>query len=393
MVREGSDFKGVAILVRDTGSSYHSPHLVCCATGQNHRDKNPMSSSHGTILLTGANGGLGSTIARKTVTEPELRGFHGVFTVRDVTTAMSLQQALSPGRDLDHHILPLDLCDLTSVRETAANINAKVESGEIPPIRALILNAGRREPQGQSWVDSGLDFTFIGNYLGHWLLVLLLLQSMDRESGRIIVISSQLHDPHYPGNKIHGAFTSDEFKTIFANSDRDTVESIAKGRWSASQEDPSQDPQGLCGMRRYGASKLCLVMMIPELQRRLDSDPELRGISILGVDPGTMPTRITVGTLSLPTKLIFHIVARIAVFFSPNGIMRTPSKSAGDVLSAALVTSAPFGEKPKGLYLNGSELQEISQEAKDANKRTGLWKASIEYTGLQGSETCLVDWA
>lgn len=36
----------------------------------------------------------------------------------------------------------------------------------------------------------------------------------------------------------------------------------------------------------------------PELQRRLDSDPELNKISVLGVDPRILPTIITVGPLN-----------------------------------------------------------------------------------------------
>ncbi len=42
--------------------------------------------------------------------------------------------------------------------------------------------------------DDGLDTTFVANYLGHWLLTLLLLQSIDKESGRIVVIGSFAHE-------------------------------------------------------------------------------------------------------------------------------------------------------------------------------------------------------
>ena len=46
----------------------------------------------------------------------------------------------------------------------------------------------------QSWTDDGFDVTFAANYLGHWLLTLLLLESMNKEAGRIIVIGSQSHE-------------------------------------------------------------------------------------------------------------------------------------------------------------------------------------------------------
>lgn len=42
--------------------------------------------------------------------------------------------------------------------------------------------------------EKGLDIAFASNYLGHWLSVLLLLQSMDQESGRIVVVGSWVHE-------------------------------------------------------------------------------------------------------------------------------------------------------------------------------------------------------
>lgn len=130
-----------------------------------------------------------------------------------------------------------------------------------------------------------------------------------------------------------------------------------------------------------------------ELQRRLDSDPELCRISVLGFDPGMMATKITVGSLSWLIRSIFHIVAYAANWISPNGSIRLPRKSAGDLLAAALETNPPFGERPKRLYFNGSEPKEVSAEAKDVDKRASVWKASVQYADLKQGETCLTDWA
>jgi hypothetical protein len=109
-----------------------------------------------------------------------------------------------------------------------------------------------------------------------------------------------------------------------------------------------------------------------ELQRRLDSDPKLSGISVLGVDPGIMPTKITTGTLSWFVRSLVFIVAQIAGRLSPNGTLRLPHKSAGDVLAAAMETGPPFGERPKGLYFNGSEPKEVSSEARDSEKTASV---------------------
>lgn len=153
-----------------------------------------MKAINGTILLTGANGGLGTAIVDTVVSRPELSGCHGIYTVRDASTATALQSSLRATQSHSHDTLSLDLSNLANVRQVAAAVNAKVSAGEIPRIRALILNAAYREHQGQTRTESGLDIAFASNYLGHWLLVLLLLQSMDQESGRIVVVGSWVHE-------------------------------------------------------------------------------------------------------------------------------------------------------------------------------------------------------
>ncbi|KAL1865528.1 hypothetical protein Daus18300_007173 [Diaporthe australafricana] len=356
-----------------------------------------MTAHNGTILLTGANGGLGTAIVDSIVSRPELSGCHGIYTVRDAETATSLKSALRTTNSHPHDIFSLDLSSLEGVRQVAATINAKVSAGEIPRIRALILNAAHRESQGQTRTESGLDITFACNYLAHWLLVLLLLQSMDKESGRIVVVGSWVHDPLDDANKASGAYDDPKWKTIFADASAETVESVAQGKWSP-PGDPSKDRYGTAAVRRYGASKLCLAMMIGpsvsvELQHRLDSDPKLSGISILGVDPGLMPTKITTGGLGLIIGSIFTLVMHISGRIWPNGTLRLKHKSADDVLAAAFDTKEPFGERPKALYMNGSELKHVGVEAQDAEKRASVWKASIDYAGLKEGETCLTAWA
>lgn len=129
-----------------------------------------------------------------------------------------------------------------------------------------------------------------------------------------------------------------------------------------------------------------------ELQRRLDSDPKLSGISVLGIDPGLMPTKITIGGLGLVIGSIYTLMMHISGRIWPNGTLRLKSKSAGDVLAAALDTKPPFGERPKGLYMNGSEPKKVGIEAQDEKKRASVWKASIKYAELKEGETCLADW-
>lgn len=153
----------------------------------------------GTVLLTGANGGLGCRIVSQIVSASDAK-YHGLYAVRNANAANSLDTTLVSKVKFDgasshsHEKISLDLSRLSDIRRFAADINQRVADGSIPRIHAIILNAGYEEFEGQTWTgDDGLDTAFASNYLGHWLLVILLLQSMDCEVGRVLWISSWSH--------------------------------------------------------------------------------------------------------------------------------------------------------------------------------------------------------
>ncbi|KAI2615843.1 NAD(P)-binding protein [Hypoxylon sp. NC1633] len=354
-----------------------------------------MSDQKGTVLVTGANGGLGSAIASQLASNPEPGACHGIFTVRNIESANALHSALKSSTStltpsFTHDKVSLDLSRLSSVREVAAAINARVEAGSIPPIRALVLNAGYEEFAQQTWTQDGFDTSFAVNYLGHWLLAVLLLRSLDRDKGRIIWISSWAQNPEDRHNVMNGAFKNDKYKTMIT----DDLDPIAKGIWSPNIDG---EPAWAAAYRRYGVSKLCGVSMIHELQRRLDQDPLLNNICVLAVDPSAMATGIIRHSSWFVRVLIFWLFAGVTatlwVRLFPNGTWRTPQKSAHDVLAAALDSSpAPLTERPKGLYLNGSEQGKYNYEAKDPEKGKVIWEGSVRFAQLKEGDTILRDW-
>lgn len=152
----------------------------------------------GTIVVTGANGGLGNAIVTNIINQQDLgTNYYGIYTVRDTLRgATTVRRTLERAKSVkhDHELLPIDLGSLESVRNSARNINARVSNGSLPPIRALVLNAGWVEQTTHSFTKDGFDMSFQVNYLSHFLLTLLLLQSMDKERGRIEVLGSWTHE-------------------------------------------------------------------------------------------------------------------------------------------------------------------------------------------------------
>ena len=197
--------------------------------------------SSGAVLVTGANGGLGTAIVSKILTT--YSEYHGLYTVRDPSTASSLQRVISTAPcSHKHEILALDLSNLDSICSFAKDINSRVSSGALPPIRALILNAGFQEATTQTFTEDKRDMTFAVNYVANFQLVLLLLGGMDKEHGRIVFVSSWTHDPADP--RTFGRAGKEKY--LFTDTE--------------SYVYPKTKPEE-AGVR-YGASKLCLIMMM-----------------------------------------------------------------------------------------------------------------------------------
>ena len=135
--------------------------------------------------------------------------------------------------------------------------------------------------------------------------------------------------PYDARNNETGAFADENSKTIIH--DRSSFEGIARGTWCSANEDPSWRS----GYRRYGAAKLFSIMTIHELQRRMNHDPVLNKVCILGVDPGTMSTGLQRHASWLIRVLLFQLIYPIIALFMPNGLVRSTHKSASQVLHAA----------------------------------------------------------
>ena len=82
------------------------------------------------------------------------------------------------------------------------------------------------------------------------------------------------------------------------------------------------------------------------------------------------------------------VLAPILVYLQPNGSLRTPTKSAADLLRASFDEEA-LGKHPKALYLNGFEVGTVTPEAKGEKKQRDLWEVSVRIAGIKEGDTML----
>lgn len=294
--------------------------------------ENILDQSGRTILVTGANSGLGY------VTSLELarRGARVVMAVRDETKGRQAAERIRSqvrGARLDVRLL--DLADLDQVKAFARGLLA-----ERTPIDVLVNNAGIMMPP-RSLTRQGFELQFGVNHLAHFALTGLLLERLKAgRDPRVITVSSDLHK--------RGAIHFDD----------------------------------LDGARRYGRvafyaqSKFANVLFGLELDRRLRS----AGLPIRSIlaHPGYSATNLQ---LSGPTGLL-HLFMRIG-----NRLLAQSAEMGA--LNLLYATTAPDVESGQFIGPDGRNekkghptfVQPVAS-ARDAELARKLWELSERLTGV-----------
>ncbi len=198
-----------------------------------------------TILITGANTGIGRAAAEKLAAA----GARLLLACRSPERARGVLDTIASRHGPDRALLiPLDLADLGQIRQAAARV-----ADTTARLDLLLNNAGLAGQRGVT--RDGFETTFGVNHLGHFLLTLLLLPLL-RAAGtaRIVNVSSVAH---LRARNIDFAALRQPTRTF-------------------------------TGFPEYTVSKLCNLLFTRELARRLQGT----GITPCAVHPGTVATEV-----------------------------------------------------------------------------------------------------
>ena len=275
------------------------------------------------VIVTGANAGLG----KATAAQLSDLGATVVLACRSKERGEAALSELMcvDGRCFD--LMPLDLADLDSVRAFAAAFAEKYGR-----LDALINNAGILG-RHRELTKQGFEIAFCVNYLGAFLLTMLLLPLLERsEQGRVVMMTS-----------------------------------IAHG-WGDVRFDDLNFSRGYNRFAAYGHSKLCCLLFTRALAEKLRA----RGsrVTVNAVHPGIVATDIVVNRTNDRFRWVASLM-KILFMTSDEGAK-----------TSVYLAYDPALDRVSGEYFYRCKIEPSSTESKNLTSAARLYDVSLKLCGL-----------
>ncbi|MGV0837436.1 oxidoreductase [Mycolicibacterium thermoresistibile] len=278
------------------------------------------SFSDRTVIVTGANSGLGFVTAR----ELARVGAKVILAVRNTAKGDAAAEQLAG----DVEVRALDLQDLASVREFAAGVR-----DDVGDVDVLINNAGIMAVPLARTVD-GFESQIGTNHLGHFALTNLLLPQI---TDRVVTVSSMMHWLGYI--------------------------SLNDLNWKA---------RPYSAWLAYGQSKLANLLFTSELQRRLDGVGS--PVRAVAAHPGYSHTNLQGQTGRKFSDAMAGVGNRYLATDADFGARQTLYAVAEDIAGDSFI-GPRFGSRGRTTSVGRSPL------ARRADTAKALWELSEQLTG------------
>ena len=293
-----------------------------------------MDNSLKTIIITGASNGLGLETVKKIA--KNFKNYRIIMACRNLSKSNPLKEEIAKeSKNNNLIVMEIDVSSLESVQNFVKNY----KNSSYGKINALVCNAGIG---GQSVGTSkdGYDIIFATNHLGHFLLVNSLIPLME-ENGRIIMLSSDMHDP--PTFMTKGNF-----------------------KWIGTRKLAKPDYNFAKSNIRYSYSKLCNLYFTYEFKKRMKD----KKIIINAFTPGYIPETGLQGGKKPP-----YLIIKMIGFTMPQrmGDLEKSSQALCDIITMDNLThnGEYFDRSTK--TIKTSELSYNEDNAKE------LWDVSESY--------------
>lgn len=273
-----------------------------------------------TMLVTGANSGIGFATARSIASA----GAHVIVACRRKASAEETAgKIIAAHANANVTPLELDLASFASIRRAAQAVPAQ-------KLNALICNAGLYTTTFQATED-GLEQCVGVSHFGHFLLTGLLMDKLRAAApARVVMVSSESHRMPPTLNFERFPLRADNYR----------------------------------GLTAYGQAKLCNVLFANELTRRFKQ----HGVTANSLHPGSL-----IGTSIFRNSWSAKVLAAVVRPFT-----KTIDQGAATTVYCAV---DPRVEGIGGLYYNDCKERRMSRGASDEQVAKRLWDLSVERVG------------
>ncbi len=318
------------------------------------------------ILITGASSGIGFQAAKHLINYKDKL----ILPCRDKNSSKELLTKLQNDSKIYNSndqekvdTCVMDLSDLFSIKQFSRQL---LDKGL--PIDCLVLNAGLQYTGSKTarFSKQGLELTFAVNHLGHQYLTQELLPLLFKsKSPRVIITSSEVHNPNTSGGRI-GQPASLEY----------LIREKDLKRFHLSEPNLSFNAD-----KAYKDSKLCNILFAKELYKRMSSMG--RNIPVIAWAPGLVIPRTKKGFFRY-SRNYNEIGQKIFAFLARDIFCITEKVDVAGKILASLIKDSrydipSFSYYSNNLYLPGKfkfEVSRISEEAFSEELSRKLWELS-----------------
>ena len=300
-----------------------------------------MTQTIRTIIMTGATRGIGRFAAIDMLRDaPDL---HLALIVRSSDNQAFVDEIASASGNPNVSAVTADLASLASIRTATAELVARLDSGQLPPLHGFVGNAGLQFQNATQVTPDGFEQTFAVNVLANHLLIHDLVDHFVPPA-RIVLTTS---DTHF-GDFAH------------------TGGMVPAPRWSdaerLSRPGTFEHPETqTAGGRAYSTSKLGVIYLVHELARRLPP-----GVPVYSFNPGLVPGTGLARDRGRLARFAWRVIMPV-IALTP---IATRPADAGANLAAAAIGPIP-GEN--GAYINRRRAERSSAESYDRAREAELW--------------------
>ncbi len=294
-----------------------------------------------TIVMTGASRGIGRVAAERILAEePDT---HLVVLARGPVDDLA-----ASGRKVS--VIGADLASLRSVADAAADVAKRLDTGEVPPLRAIVCNAGIQYTNDLTETGDGFEATFAVNVLAGHLLVRHLHDRLQTPARIVITVS----DTHF------GDF-------------RHNLGMVPGPRWfppdALARVGAFLNPESTtAGRTAYSTSKLAAIYLVHEYARRFPT-----GIAVVGYNPGFVPGTDLARDADAFSRFAMR---RIMPLLTATPLATSPAEAGRYLADAAL----GIIDAPTGAYIDRNHVARSSPESYNSTREQDTWNTAETLT-------------